>query len=471
MGSGQKLKQIIEMKMKGLRNSLKLLLITGLSLIGVGFSSAENNLQLSVFEADVTPPLDSALCYGAVKPVKEVVDPLTARGVVIFGAGDPVVLCVVDFVGIANESSDQWRKTLAVAAGTSVDRVAVHTIHNHDSPGCDLSAARLLDKLELKNVMYDQGAHDKAIEETAAALKKSLDSKQTITHLGRGKGIVEKFASNRRILGDNGKMKMWRGSSCRKPDAIAAPEGTIDPELSLMSFWNEDKAVAVLTFYASHPQSYYGRGGVTPDTSGLARRMREKETGVMHIHFNGAGGNVAAGKYNDGATENRAVLTGRMAKGMKAAWESQSKEKLSAGQVNWQTVAVSLPWRGKPEEDMQKELLNPDTPLRLRIRAARDLVYYRRWKEGRKIDISRLRVGAAQALFFPGELFVEYQLEAKKIHPEELVTVAAYGDGGPGYIGTQIAYGQGGYEVGRVSRTAPEVEDVLMAVIQDLLKR
>ena len=73
-------------------------------------------------------------------------------------------------------------------------------------------------------------------------------------------------------------------------------------------------------------------------------------------------------------------------------------------------------------------------------------------------------------LFFPGELFVEYQLAAKAMRPGEFVAVAAYGDGGPGYIGTEIAYGQGGYEVGRVSRTSPGVEKVLNAVTKQLLE-
>lgn len=436
----------------------------------LGADEGGQELQLSVFRADVTPPLSSALCYGNVKAVEEVVDPLTARGVVLFGAGDPVVLCVVDFVGINNESNDRWRKSLAEAAGTGVDRVAVHTIHNHDSPGCDISAAALLEKQGLKNVIFDRDAHDRAIKETAAAVKRSLEEKQPVTHLGKGKGIVEKFASNRRILGANGKMKWWRGSSCRNPEVIAAPEGTIDPELSLVSFWNGERALAVLTFYASHPQSYYGKGGVTPDTSGLARRMRETETGVTHIHFNGAGGNIAAGKYNDGSPDNRAVLTGRLAEGMKQAWESQQKEQLTAHQVDWNTVPVSLPWRGQTEEEMQQVLLDPGSPTKLRVRTARDLVFYRRWKEGREISIGRLRMGTAQTLFFPGELFVEYQLEAKNMRPKELVTVAAYGDGGPGYIGTGVAYQQGGYEVGRVSLTGPGAEDVLLEAIQKLLK-
>ena len=48
--------------------------------------------------------------------------------------------------------------------------------------------------------------------------------------------------------------------------------------------------------------------------------------------------------------------------------------------------------------------------------------------------------------------------------------MAAYGDYGPGYIGTAVAYTQGGYEVGPVSRVAPEVEDVLTGGMRELLK-
>jgi hypothetical protein len=73
-------------------------------------------------------------------------------------------------------------------------------------------------------------------------------------------------------------------------------------------------------------------------------------------------------------------------------------------------------------------------------------------------------------LYLLGELFVEYQLAVQRMRPNEFVAMAACGDCGPGYIGTQLAYSQGGYETGIVSRTAPEVEQVLMEVIQKLLK-
>jgi len=49
------------------------------------------------------------------------------------------------------------------------------------------------------------------------------------------------------------------------------------------------------------------------------------------------------------------------------------------------------------------------------------------------------------------------------------VAVAAYGDYGPGYIGTAKAYEEGGYETGEASAVAPEAEAVLMTAIRKLL--
>ncbi len=72
----------------------------------------------------------------------------------------------------------------------------------------------------------------------------------------------------------------------------------------------------------------------------------------------------------------------------------------------------------------------------------------------------------------PGELFVEYQLAAKSLRPDLFVCMAAYADYGPWYIGTAVAYEQGGYETGpTASNVAPEVEAVLMGAIRKLLGR
>ena len=82
-----------------------------------------------------------------------------------------------------------------------------------------------------------------------------------------------------------------------------------------------------------------------------------------------------------------------------------------------------------------------------------------------------LRLGRARILHLPGELFVEYQLAAKAQRPDLFVAMAAYGDYAPYYIGTAIAYDQGGYETGpTASNVAPEAEEVLMGAIRNLLR-
>jgi hypothetical protein len=51
------------------------------------------------------------------------------------------------------------------------------------------------------------------------------------------------------------------------------------------------------------------------------------------------------------------------------------------------------------------------------------------------------------------------------------VAMAAYGEYGPGYIGTARAYDEGGYETSKpASDVAPEVEGVLMDAMRKLLE-
>lgn len=442
-----------------------------------GRAAEEPELRIATFAADVTPPLGAPLCDALVKPAEKVDDPLSARGVVILGAEKPIVLCAVDWVGIGNAGNRAWREALADAAGTTSDRVAVHTLHQHDAPGCDFASETLLAEHGLAGKQFDPADARRKIKATADAVKESLGKARRVTHVGFGKGRVEQVASNRRILGPDGKVKHVRFSSCRNPEAIAAPEGVIDPDVRLAAFYDGEKPVAAITYYATHPQSHYGNGAVSADFVGAARAIREKalrENGfgdVVCVHFNGAGGNVAAGKYNDGSPENRPKLAERLAAGMRRAWEDAKRTPIAASDVGWKSAAVVLP--PNPALDERKLLAtvaDRAATERERIRAARDLVFLRRCVAKDAIDIGCLRLGEARIVHMPGELFVEYQLAAQAMRPDSFVAMAAYGDYGSGYIGTTIAYSQGGYETSYVSRVAPEAEGVLTDAMQELLK-
>jgi hypothetical protein len=427
-------------------------------------------LRVAVFRVDATPPLGSPVAYA---PARSIQDPLSARGIVLLGAGEPIVLCAVDWIGIGNGGHDVWCEELARAAGTTPDRVAVHALHQHDGPRCDFTAEDLLAAQGLGGKWFDAAFARQTIARTAEAIQKAIAQAEPVTHLGVGQAQVEKVASNRRILGPDGKVKIVRYSSCRDPEGIAAPEGVIDPILRMLSFWNGDHPIVCLSYYATHPQSYYGKGDVTAEFVGLARAQREKDLGgLLDVHFNGAGGNVAAGKYNDGSPEMRPVLAQRVADGLRKAWEATQKTPLAAADVEWRVRPVRLPLAPYLNaETLRKTLADTAVDQKQRLNAATDLALVERSAQGRAIELSCLRLGNAYVLHMPGELFVEYQLAAQQMKPEATVCMAAYGDYGAGYIGTEIAFTQGGYETSeRASNVAPQVEQVLMQGMRDLLK-
>lgn len=452
----------------------RILVILGaiVSMASGDWSEAAEPLKVGAFQVDVTPPLGAPLCDALVTPAKEIVDPLSARGVVILSDEQPIVLCAVDWVGIGNSAFNAWRKALAKAAGTTEDRVAVHCLHQHDAPGCDFDAEDLLAARGLSGAIFHVAFAHEAIRRVAEAVKDATAQAQPVTHVGFGVGRVEQVASNRRVLGPDGKVKYVRYSATRDEAIRAAPEGVIDPDVRLVSFFNGDKPLVSITYYATHPQSYYGSGGVSADFPGMARSLREKALPeIAHIHFNGASGNVTAGKYNDGSKPLRGILAERLAAGMQKAWENTEKTPVTAADVHWRTVSVALPPSPSLDEAALMKVVDDSTAKPVdRVRAARNLAWLRRTQMGDKIDLTCLKLGPGYILHMPGELFIEYQLAAEKMRPDAPVCMAAYGDYGAGYIGTAIAYSQGGYETGPVSRVAPEVESVLMSGMKELLK-
>jgi hypothetical protein len=433
-------------------------------------------LRVATFQLDVTPPLGSPLCDALVPPASGVADPLSARGIVL-KAGDqsPVVLVAVDWVGIGNEGHDAWRTAIAEACQTDPDRVCVHCIHQHDAPGCDFLAEQIAAEAGLPGQLFPVEYSSKAKLRAAVAAGDALAKLELVTHVGYGRGEVEKVASNRRILDDNGKVQFVRYTACADPKIRAFPEGTIDPYVRLVSFWNGERPLAVLSYYATHPQSYYQTGKISADFPGMARDARQAEEKTdLHIHFNGAGGNIGAGKYNDGSPENRPVLARRLAEGMKRAWDDTQKFAVNDLPFEWAAQDVRLPLADWYDEQAQLAVLNDAAAAALpRLRAARDIAWARRVQNGHAISLGRLRLGPIEILHLPGELFVEYQLAAQELRPDSFVCVAAYGDYGPGYIGTAEAYAQGGYETGaesRASRVSPRAEAVLMSAIGELLE-
>ncbi|XZE20482.1 hypothetical protein SH449x_000355 [Pirellulaceae bacterium SH449] len=454
----------------------KLIAFLGMVLLMSMFSNPNGlgqavTMHIATFDVDATPPIGSHMAYDPVRRLDEMT--LRCRGIVLLSRQEPIVLCTVDWIGIANEGHEVFRQELASAAGTSPRRVAVHALHQHDAPGCDFTAERLIKEWNISGYSrFDGEFHRDVIQRAADAIREAIPKAFPISHYGYGAAVVEQVASNRRVEVKDGKVGRMRGSSSKIPELVALPEGVIDPVVSALVFWNESQPIAVLSAYACHPQSYYRTGIPSPDFPGIARFMRGQDlNSTLHVHFNGAGGNVAAGKYNDGSQPNRMILAQRLYEGMKRAFENAIPIPLNDDSIAWNSLSVRLPLAGHlNQQDLITRL--QATPARGYISFADQLAWCQRVEAGHTIDVTCLKVGSVRMLHMPGELFVEYQLAAKRMRPDLHVMMAAYGDYGPGYIGTAVSYEEGGYETQPTSsNVAPESEQILLDAIENLLQR
>ncbi len=432
-----------------------------------------SRFRLATFQGEITPPLGHPLCGGwREDPAVAITDPLRGKGVILMDQDRhqaPVVLCALDWCEISHADHLLWRTKLAEAVGTTPERVAVQCLHTHEAPWPDREAYRLTTAHCPSIRTMDLDFCDGAIDRVATAAREALVQSSPASHFGVGEARVEQVASNRRLLGPDGKINAIRWTTTTNPAIRAEPEGLIDPMLKVLSFWNGDKKIAALHYYATHPNGPWRRGEVTKDFAGLAREARQAEDdGAMHLYFTGCAGNITAGKYNDGAPENRQILAGRLHKAMTEAECVTVKEPLES--FRWRHTPLFLPAREDfNEKTLVKAIANEAEKPVHRIRAAMMLSYLRQTERRETIPLTCLELGnRVRVLHLPGEPFIEYQLFAQEQRRDSFVAVAGYGDCSVGYIPLAISYEEGGYEPEDAFVSAKS-EDILKNAIAGLL--
>lgn len=429
-----------------------------------------SELSLSPFRFDVTPPMGHSLCGGWIKPVVGVDDTLEAIGLVLQGAGKPIVLCAVDWTGLLNEAHISWRKALAEAAGTTPERVAVQCVHQHNAPFACLDAEEIVQHQGDLPHIVERDFFRTCLDRARQAVGEGLKRTRRVTHVAHGQGRVDKVAGNRRVQRNaQGKVLAMRGSSCKDAKLIALPEGLIDPWLKTVAFYDRDVKIASCHYYATHPMSYYGDGRVSSDFVGLARKKRQKEEpDCLHVYYTGCAGNIAAGKYNDGTPEARVALTQRIYDGILASEKGLRPEPL--GEASWQTHDLLPPPRtGLDAAQIERQIADKKNTVVNRNRPSFQLAWLRRLARKTPIVLSALHLNEIALLHLPSESFIEYQLRAQELSGRRFVATAAYGDGGPWYIPTREEYPNGGYEVS-VAFCDPEIDTLLGRGMKALLR-
>lgn len=427
-------------------------LIVGLIVIGflrVPLDSlADDGLRIATFSADITPPLGQPVGLGFIPILKTAEHPLLARGIMLRDTGMTCVICTLDWMEVHNESYDFLRKAIGKAAGVPAANVALQSLHQHTAPAMSTAAQRLqLKETDPRRIATAEYLLDVS-QKIATAIRNSQNNWQTVQSIGTSKANVDRVASNRRLELADGSIKQRGSNTKNSPTLRELEEGLIDPWVRTVSFEGSAGAIAQLHYYASHPQSFYGDGRATYDVPGIIRDKIEEAGGAFQLYVTGCGGDVAYGKYNDGSREARTELTARLQAGIKQSIASLTHHPVKP--MQWTIEPVQFPFRTDgsfSEAACRRTLRDPKASEAQARKAAICLAWIERARSGRPVELSSLSIGHVQMLHLPGEPFVQFQLAAQKMRPDNFVCVAGYGDCGMGYIGgDRIFTDRGGYE-------------------------
>ncbi len=382
---------------------------------------------------EITPPLEVGLLMSSGRelwePFEGVRLPIHARALVVEKNDRRIALVALDLLGLAGEAvggMDQFKQRACAAAGQVVrpDELILASSHTHSSP----EAAALTD-------LYRTQPFQKWLERLAqgigTAVRAAAESARPC-RLMTGCHPAPGMTVNRRI-------RTTRGiASVRQqlpPEEVTGPEGPNDDWVRVAAFVDASGSpAAILVNFTAHPVLEMCIKQVSPDYPGeMCRELRQRHPGAVPLFLQGATGNINPPTM-DRSADNSRQYGQRLAELVDRALENG--EPVDGDELALRRKTIELPVRsvtGEPEPE----------PL--------------------STSIAALRIGSAAFVFLPGEPFVEIALAIRRASPWPFTAVVGYAEDYIGYIPTDRAFRNGGYEVrpGRWSRLAPGSEGIV----------
>ncbi|HUT88916.1 MAG TPA: hypothetical protein VMY37_05445 [Thermoguttaceae bacterium] len=390
---------------------------------------------------EITPLLGVGILMSsgrqAWEPFEGVRLPLHAKAVVIEKGERRIALVSLDLIGLAGEAVGGmagFRAQVAEAAEGAVraDDLVLASTHTHSGP----------ESIALSELYHTEDFRkwsSQLAQRIGSAVRKAAGSVRPV-RLATGSCPAPGLAVNRRI-------KTTRGiASVRRelpPDVVIGPEGPIDDEVRVCALVDgSNEPVAILVNFTAHPVLEMCIKQVSPDYPGeMGLELEKRHPGATVLFFQGACGNINTPTVSRGAASAR-EYGHKLAAFVEEALGGLQPIGGDELSLSWKTLR--LPARtvtGEPQAE----------PLETRIGAA--------------------RIGDAAFVFLPGEPFVEIGLGIRAASPCKFTAVVGYADDYIGYIPTDRAFANGGYEIGpgRWSRLASGSESIVRQAAIELL--
>ena len=377
-------------------------------------------------------------------------DDLYARAIVLRNeAGQECAIVALDLCMLPGWVAARVRELICAQSPLQPEQVLVAATHTHAGPITIGIFGEEPDKVYLSEVAATAaGAVLDAYRNTVPAV------------VGFARGCAEEPVNNRRLRTADGVLHMnWEGLD---PQDVAEVLGPTDPEIAIMRVDTpEGKPLATLINYALHPAILAGDNWlISADWPGYAIGVIEKLRGGMGLFLNGGTGNINHINYKRPEQKRGFYEAERLGTIVGcAAMEGLLVAEQTTDEATIQCAHRTVTVEGRHVSDEQvaeaRALLAAHTgPL---LEAATDgapdalfaselVKLAERGAFTRDLEVQMLRIGDAAFFTFPGEVFVEYQLQVKQRNPLAHTFFVGYANDYQGYVPTPEALEQGGYE-------------------------
>jgi hypothetical protein len=422
--------------------------------------SQETILKAGIARTDITPT--EGLYMGGYdmtfRPGRSVgsFGSIYTRALVFDDNARQIVFIEVDIVSFPDKDYLSIRESISAETGIPVENIQLGCVHNHAAP---LAGERNKDSDWYKHLMKSLITTVKDAIADLEPVKIGGETGKSNIAMNRRKRMTDtlsyiSFDENNRSQ-SYGKYKTDNPVLIRKMDGVyrlgANPKGTIDSDVGILRIDNlSGQPKAVLINYACHGTSLGGKNyKISPEWNGhMLEYVENRIPGVMGIFVPGAAGDInprfvgGIDGYEDNL-ENTANLGYEIGKEVVKVFNSIDTDIPLNSEIKYVHKDIVCPKRyGEVVENFKNTTIN--------------------------VPVTAIKIDEFVWVTVPVELFHEIGLSIKSSTHARYPFLVGYCNGSMGYLITQHAYSEGGYEPWS-TQFAPVAEKIFVAGIEELL--
>ncbi|MGQ9552621.1 MAG: neutral/alkaline non-lysosomal ceramidase N-terminal domain-containing protein [Anaerolineae bacterium] len=430
-----------------------------------------HSLQIGVAEVLITPPLGVSMAgYYQDRKADDIHDDLYAHAIVLSHGEVSAAVVVCDLIGLDRGLTLEARQIIEQHTGIPTSQVMMTCTHTHTGPVTNRGRSRIMSA--------DAAYLDVLARKIADSVRLAFLRRQAAT-IEVGRGQAEGIAFNRRFWMQDGTLRTNPYSQVAEIDR---PAGPVDPEVGiLLTRSGEGSPIAVVSNYALHADEVGGTA-ICADYQGVQARVLKQVLGrgCAVLCPNGCCGDInhrditkpmPPQKGFHVAERSGMVLAGEVMKRIPDLMKTGDGELHAGSQVF--DIPLRVPSEdevGWAEKAVNGEMHGFDDQGLAVVRAHRILGIRDSGLTQIPVEVSVIAWGDWAMVGLPGEVFVEHGLQIKEHSPFPYTFVAELCNDSIGYVPTQAAYEQGGYEPNN-SRVQPGSGERMVEAALGLLQQ